>query len=203
GSRKRREMVSGRLADALSWLYLASTTLKRFHDDGQQPRDVAVMRWATELAMLRIDEALRGVLDNLPNRFLSVSLGWIVFGFAGRARAPSDRLSGKVAQAILGGGALRDHLTSDIYIPPAQEEGLGQLEATLQKIIAAQSIRTKFRESAQTGKHGADFEEGLDKAIEAGVITSDERDQLLGAEQARLDIIQVDVFEPDTYRELR
>ena len=203
GSLKRREMVSGRLADALSWLYLASTTLKRFHDDGQQPRDVAVMRWATELAMVKIDTALRGVLDNLPNRFLSATLGWIVFGFAGRARAPSDRLSSTVAAAILGGGALRDHLTSDIYVPPAQEEGLGRLEATLQKIIAAQPIRTKFRESAQTGKHGTDLDGSLDEAIEAGVITSDERDQLLGAEQARLETIQVDVFDPETYRGLR
>jgi len=87
GSLKRREIVSGRLTDALSWLYLASTTLKKFHDDGQQPRDEAVMRWATEHAMVKIYMALHGVLDNLPNHFLSVTLGWIVFGFAGRARA--------------------------------------------------------------------------------------------------------------------
>ena len=203
GSLKRREMVSGRLADALSWLYLASTTLKRFHDDGQQPRDVAVMRWAMDHALFKIDQALRGVLDNLPNRVLSVSLGLIVFGFTGRARAPSDRLSGTVARAILDGGALRDHLTADIYIPPAQEEGLGRLESTLQKIIAAQPIKTRFRASAQTGAHGTDLNGSLDKAIEAGVITSDERDQLLAAEQARLETIQVDVFDPETYRALR
>ncbi len=153
--------------------------------------------------MVKIDEALRGVLDNLPNRVLSVTLGWIVFGFAGRARAPSDRLSGTVAEAVLGGGALRDHLTSDIYMPPAQEEGLGRLDATLQKIIAAQPIKTKFRESARTGDHGTDLNGSLDKAIEAGVITSDERDQLLSAERARLETIQVDVFDPETYHGLR
>ena len=139
GTLKRREMVSGRLADALSWLYLASTTLKRFHDDGQQPRDEAVMRWALELSMVKIDGALRGVLDNLPNRFLSATLGWLVFGFTGRMKAPSDRLSSTVAGAVLGGGALRDHLTSDIFIPPAQEEGLGRLEATLRKVVATSS----------------------------------------------------------------
>ena len=203
GSLKRREMVSGRLADALSWLYLASTTLKKFHDDGQQPRDEAVMRWATEHAMGKIDTALRGVLDNLPSRFLSVTLGWIVFGLAGRARPPSDRLSSTVAAAVLGGGALRDHLTSDIYRPPAQEEGLGRLDATLQKIVAAQPIKTKFRESAQTGAHGTDLNGSLDVAIGAGVITSEERDQLLSAERARLETIQVDVFDPDTYLGLR
>jgi len=203
GSLKRREMVSGRLADALSWLYLASTTLKQFHDQGQQPRDEAVMRWAMDLAMVKIDGALRGVLDNLPNRFLAATLGWIVFGFSGRMRAPSDRLSSIVAGAILGGGELRDHLTADIYIPSAQEEGLGQLEATLQKVTETQPIKTKFRESAQTGKHGTDLNGSLDKAIEAGAITKEEKDQLLGAEKARLESIQVDVFDPDTYLGLR
>ena len=203
GSLKRREMVSGRLADALSWLYLASTTLKRFHDDGQQPRDAAVMRWALDFALQRINEALRGVIDNLPNRALSVTLGWIVFGLGGRRRAPSDRLSGTVARAVLNGSPLRDHLTRDIFIPPAQEEGLGRLEATLRQVVAAQPIRTKFRESARAGNHGTDLNGSLDKAIEAGVITSEERDTLLRAERARLDTIQVDVFDPETYSGLR
>jgi acyl-CoA dehydrogenase len=203
GSLKRREMVSGRLADALSWLYLASTTLKRFHDDGQQPRDEAVMRWAMEHSLVKIDGALRGVLDNLPNRFLSATLGWIAFGFTGRMKAPSDRLSSTVAGAVLGGGALRDHLTTDIYMPPAQEEGLGRLEATLRKIVAAQPIKNRFRESARAGNHGTDLNGSLDKAIEAGVITSDERDQLLSSERARLETIQVDVFKPEIYEGLR
>jgi acyl-CoA dehydrogenase len=203
GSLKRREMVSGRLADALSWLYLASTTLKRFHDDGAQPRDEAVMKWALQHSMVKIDSALRGVLDNLPNRFLTVTLGWMVFGFTGRARPPSDRLSSAVAHAVLNGGPLRDHLTSDIYIPPAQEEGLGRLEATLKKVTATQPIKTKFRESAQTGKHGTDLNGSLDLAIEAGAITKEEKDELLGAEKARLETIQVDVFDPDTYLGLR
>ena len=85
----------------------------------------------------------------------------------------------------------------------AEEEGLGQLEATLQKVTETQSIKTKFRESAQTGKHGTDLNGSLDMAIEAGAITREEKDQLLAAEKARLETIQVDVFDPDTYLGLR
>src|SRR5699024_2187932 len=33
GSLKRREKISGRLADALAWQYLAAATLKRYHDE--------------------------------------------------------------------------------------------------------------------------------------------------------------------------
>ena len=85
----------------------------------------------------------------------------------------------------------------------AEEEGLGQLEATLQKVTETQSIKTKFRESAQTGKHGTDLNGSLDMAIEAGAITREEKDQLLAAEKARLETIQVDAFDPDTDLGLR
>ena len=46
---------------------------------------------------------------------------------------------------------------------------------------------------------GADLNGSLDVAIGAGVITSGERDQLWSAERTRLETIQVDVFDPDTY----
>ena len=35
GGLKRREKITGRLADALAWLYIGSATIKRFHDDGE------------------------------------------------------------------------------------------------------------------------------------------------------------------------
>ena len=96
---------------------------------------------------------------------------------------------------------------SDIYRLPAQEKGLGRFYTTLQKIVASQQIKTKFRESAQTGKHGTDLDASLDVATGAGVINSEERDQLLSAERARPETIhetiQVDVFDPETYAGLR
>ena len=203
GALKRREKTSGRLADALAWLYLASATLKRFEDEGRPERDVSVMRWSVELALWKIDTALRGVLDNLPNRPLAAVLGWTIFGLTGHAKAPSDRLGAEIARGLTDDGALRRHLTGDIFIPPAQEEGLGRLEATLRKIVAAQPARAKFRDSARTGRHGADLNGSLELAIEVGAITAEERQLLLDADAARLAAIQVDVFDPETYRNLR
>ena len=40
GGLKRRETISGRLADALAWMYLASAAIKRFHDEGPRAADV-------------------------------------------------------------------------------------------------------------------------------------------------------------------
>jgi acyl-CoA dehydrogenase len=203
GSLKRREMASGRLADGLAWLYLASCALKRFHDEGEPERDRAVLRWSCETALARIHEALRGVLDNLPNRAIGGLVGWIAFGIAGRVTGPDDRLNADIARALMEDGELRRHLTSDIFIPPAQEAGLGALEATLRKVVETQPIRARLREGAPRGRNGASLNGSLEHAVSEGIISDEERRRLLDAEAARLDVIQVDVFDPDTYSRLR
>ena len=79
GDLKRREKISGRLADALAWLYLGSTALKRFHDEGRPERDAAVLEWSCVFASWQVQEALVGVLENLPNRFAAALLSRLVF----------------------------------------------------------------------------------------------------------------------------
>ena len=64
GELKRKENLSGRLADALAWMYLGSGALKKFVDDGQVDRDKPVFRWAMrhalyELALIHISEPTR------------------------------------------------------------------------------------------------------------------------------------------------
>ena len=43
----------------------------------------------------------------------------------------------------------------------------------------------------------------LDQALEAGIITGDERQQVLDADVIRDEVIQVDSFDPETFRSLR
>ena len=112
GGLKRREKISGRLADALAWLYLGSATLKRFHDEGRPEEDAAVMAWSCDLALYRIEDALRGVLDNLPNRFAARIARGLIFPLGARRRPPPDALGGRVARAMLDGGALRERAAS-------------------------------------------------------------------------------------------
>jgi acyl-CoA dehydrogenase len=203
GDLKRREKISGRLADALAWSYLASATLKRFHDEGHDPRDVAVMRWSVTHALHKIEEALAGVLDNLPNRFLGGFLRAIVLPLGRTHKPPRDSLGAEVATAILHGGELRRHLASDIYVPAEQEDGLGALEAALAKVVLAQPVQVKLKRAQRklgtNGKRGAD----LAAAVTAGVISPEERTRFEHAEAARDAAIQVDIFPPDAYRTLR
>ncbi len=202
GELKRREKLSGRLADALAWLYLGSATLKRFHDAGRAGDERPYMEWCCQLALHNIEEALRGVLENLPNRPAAWLLRLLVFPLGPRHRPPSDALGAKIAKGLLDGNEMRERLAGDIYIPPETEDGLGKLEAALAKTVAAATDKAKIRDALRAGLLSKAPEDALIEAAEkAGVIDADGAERLNKAHEARTDVIQVDDFDEETYAE--
>lgn len=204
GSLKRREKLSGRLADALAWLYLASAALKRYHDGPKTRANHALARWSAELCLFRIQEALVGVLDNLPARPAAWLLRCVIFPLGARFRPPSDRLGAEVARDILEDRDARRTLTADVFVPPPGEPGLGALEAALDKAVRALPIETKLRDAVRAGT--LDRAPGYmldDIGVAAGVISGDEYDLLNDARDARDEVIAVDAFDPEVFRTLR
>jgi len=204
GALKRREKISGRLADAFAWLYLASATLKRFHDDGRPAADVALLRWSCDLALWNIQEALRGVLDNLPNRPAAWATRLLIFPTGARQRPPGDELGARVARGLLDGDATRLRLTADIFIPDPAEDGLGRLEAALHLVVAAKDADARVRDAVRAGALDREPRDTLfERAAAQGVIDAAGRQRLEAAEAARDDVIQVDQFDPETYAGLK
>jgi acyl-CoA dehydrogenase len=204
GGLKRREKISGRLADALAWMYLGSAALKRFHDDGCPDRDRAVLDWSCALALWEVQTALVGVLDNLPSRCAAAVLRRIVFPLGLPMRAPSDHLGAQVARGLLDGGALREHLTTDIFLPRETDTGLGRLEAALVNAIAARDAKQKIRQAVRAGELPGDpVETSAERARQAGVIDDSEFRCLSVAEKACDAAIAVDEFEPEAYHALK
>ena len=204
GSLKRRERLSGRLADALANLYLASAALKRFVDDGQLRRDLPLARWSCAVAFHEIETAIGGVLDNLPNRPAAWMVRFAAFPLGFRAKAPSDRLGTAVARSLLDDRALRLAMTSDVYVPPASEGSLGRLEGAFAKVMAAQPIDRKLKEAVRSRRIPAhlDPESQVAAAVAAGLLDEDERRIWRDADQARRDAIQVDAFPMEQFAEL-
>src|SRR5690606_38325464 len=64
GELKRRERLSARLGDALSYLYLGSAALKRFHDEGEPVEQEALLHWALAECTRGAEEALLALLAN-------------------------------------------------------------------------------------------------------------------------------------------
>jgi acyl-CoA dehydrogenase len=200
GALKRREKISGRLADALAWMYLASAALKRFHDDGRPAADLPLLRWSCDLALWKIQQALVGVLDNLPNRPVAMMLRALIFPLGARQRPPSDALGAKVARGLLDGGDTRRRLSQDIFVPETTEDGLGRLEAALDLVVASQEIRRKVRDAVRQGRLDAEPAANLtERALALGIIDADERRRLDEAARAQDAVIQVDAFPAARY----
>lgn len=204
GSLKRREKISGRLADALAWQYLAAATLKRYHDGPKLASHYDLARWGVALALYRTQEALRGVLENLPSGGAAAFVRMLVFPLGARFRPPSDLLGQRAARAILEDREARIHLTADIHVPGPQEPGLGQLEAALDKAVRALPVETKLRDAIRAGTLDRAAGEELGRnALAAGIISQAEYDALSEADEARNAVVQVDAFDAETYRQLR
>jgi len=203
GSLKRREKISGRLADALAWMYLGSAIIKRYHDEPKTDCSLALARWGLFYALDQIEEALLGVIENLPNRPVGWLLRALIFPFGAHLRAANDRLGAEVARSLLEDRSAREWLTADIYVPGPDEPGLGQLEAALDRAVAALPIETKLRDAVRAGLIDRAPSHELDElALAAGIITQAEYDQLNAARDCRNEVIQVDAFDPQAYQQV-
>ena len=204
GGLKRMEKLTGRLADVLAWLYIGSAVVHRFRTEGQPERDLASMRWAAQTALYNAEVALDGVLQNLPVRPAAALLRVLVFPFGTRMTPPSDRLGAKVARGILFDGPSREGLAPDVFLPSPTEPGLGRLEAVLDKVLAGRPIRQRIHEAVADGKLERKPMATLeDRALEAGLVTPEERALLDEVRREVEDIVQVDSFGVDEFLELR
>jgi acyl-CoA dehydrogenase len=201
---KVQEKVSGRLADALAWMFMASAALKRFHDEGQPADDLPLLRWSCDLALWKIQEALVGVLDNLPNRGAALILHILIFPFGARLRPPRDDLGSQVARRMLDTGGMRHRLTRDIFIPDQGEDGLGQLEAAFKLIATAREAQKKTRNAVNQGRLTKEPVHSLtERAVGQGIINAEEGMQIKIAAKALDAVIQVDSFSAASYSALK
>jgi acyl-CoA dehydrogenase len=204
GGLKRKELLSGRLADALAWMYIGSATVKRFLADGEPARDRPLLRWASDEAAFRTQEALLGLVQNLPNRPAAWLLRTAIFPLGARVKPPSDRLSSRVARLILDGGETRAALTRDIFVPPETDPALGRLEKALRLTVECQLPRQRIHDAIKAKVlPRRDDRELIDLAVEKSVITAEQARRLREAAEARWDAIQVDAFDSVDYRALR
>lgn len=195
GSLKRKEQITGRLADALAWMYIASATLKRHYDDGQPRDDQYLVRWVCEHALHESQRALFGFFDNLPLRPVAIGLRWLLFPWGQRLRPPSDRLSQRVAESLLEEGETRVRHSELVYVPPSEDPGLGLLESALVTILAARPVEAKLKEAVREKRLAREPKETLaERGVEAKVITRDEAEELRAAQDARARAIAVDAF---------
>ena len=99
---------------------MTSATVKRFHDEGCQKEDMALLTWAMHDSFFKLQVAMDGVLANFPNRFVAAWLRMLAFPKGLTLTPPHDKWVSRVAEILLTPGAARDRLTAGAYIPRAR-----------------------------------------------------------------------------------
>ncbi len=197
GRLKRHEKITGRFADMLSWMYLATATLRRFEAEGRRDDDLPLVHWAMNHSLGQIQQALEGLLVNLDIPVLgglmrAITLPWFRLNPLGVM--PTDAQGHAVAQLLQSPDG-RNHVTAGLHVPTDAEQALGRLERAYQLSIVAMPVFKIIKTALRNGELKIMPPVGrVEAALRAGVITSAESDLAIAAERAQLDAIQVDSF---------
>lgn len=198
GDLKRKQMLSGRMADAFSELYLLSTALKRYEDDGRMPEDIPIIDAIARDRIKGVEKSLGEVIDNFPNPVLRAVLGLLVFPLGRRAKGSSDRENFRIARSVLGHSPLRDRLTRGVFVSFDPVDRTGMLEDALVKVEAVAEIEKKFFRAIKKGTVQRRLDrDAIADAVTAGVLTEEEAQLMRVADEATDRVIKVDDFAPD------
>jgi len=197
GKLKFKEKLSARLGDVLSHLYIASAMLKRYEDTDRPEADRPLLAWGFHECMWKIQGALDGAIRNFPLRPVGWLLRVLVFPLGRREVPPSDRLGRRVAALITTPSEARDRLLEWCYLTPTTHNTVGQMNALLPEVIAAEPVERKFAKAAKSGQFTAhDYLEQLAQAQQAGVISAAEFELLKRVREGVAEFIAVDDFDP-------
>ena len=193
GRFKFKEMLSGRLADALIHLYLGSAVLKRFEDDGRPEDDLPLVTWAMDDSLHCIQESLRGVLANLPIPGIGGLARWLIFPLGEPYPAPSDRTCKNIAQLLTTENPSRDRLVAGVYLSD-EDDASGQVHAAFHLVLMAAKAESAVRNALKETVTFENYQRLVQKAVESGVITEEQATTVRMAQEAARAVIEVDEF---------
>lgn len=198
GSLKRKETLSARLGDILSYLYLLSAVLKQYHTQGKQIDDLPLVRYSAEYCLYKAQDRFDELLQNFPNRPVAWLLRVLMFPFGRHFKKPIDHYHHKIAQLFIAPTPTRQRLAQDIYLAPQGHNCMADVQDALVKTILAEPIEKIMRDPANRKQiQGYDYSERAQSAFDLKIITLEQFDILMAAEAARCKVIAVDDFAPE------
>jgi len=194
-SLKRKENISGRLGDILSYLYILSATLKHYNDQDRNTDDIPIVEWACQTCLFRIQEAFDEILKNFPNRWIAGILRIMIFPYGQHFSKPNDQLDHQIAQLISSPTSSRYRLAEGAFLSNVPGNMLSLLEDALIKSIQAEPIEKTIKTAIQDRViRGSTIDEQAKTAYAQNIISKEQLTIVLEAEEARLKVIAVDDF---------
>lgn len=203
GKLKFAEHITGRFADVLAEMYLATAVLKEFIDSGMAEKNRPAAHWAIEHSLFKAQEAMLGILDNFPARPVAWALKALIFPFGRVHKRPSDKLTDQLADSLLYEGEVRNYLSENIFVPSRDECGLGRLQEAVEYTVGVWPLRRRIHDAVKSGTLDKKPESTLyDRALDKAVIDQQERSRLSKAQELMREVIEVDAWDQERFKEL-
>lgn len=198
GALKRKQKISGRMADILGELYLMSATLRRFEDEGRIAEDRELVEAIMADRVAAMEKSFGEIFANFPNPAFAWAMRVLCFPLGRHAKPASDRVNYRFVRAVLRPGAFRDRLTTGTYVSMDPNDVTGVLEDALIKVTEAEEIEAKFVKAARKGVIERRLDrDAIDDAVAAGVLSGNEAGIMRAADEATDRVVKVDDFAPD------
>jgi acyl-CoA dehydrogenase len=198
GDLKRKERLSARLADALSYLYIAMAALRVCQDEDTNQDEVVHAQWGVDYCFYQAEQALLGLCRNFPVWILGKLMRFAAFPFGARRRYPSDKADHKLAQRMTSNNHYRQGLLRSVYLSGQPDQPIDRVECAFQALIEQAPLYKKIR--GKTRLSAMSLKQDLADLVTNGVINSEEMQTILAVESARWDAIQVDEFDFDAMK---
>lgn len=196
GELKKKELLSARLGDVLSTMYLASTVLKHFENQGRPSMDLPLVEWSVRTLMYKTQEQLHNFLTNLPNRTAAFVLRCFIFPRGRKYSPPSDHLTRKVANIITCTGESRQRLCEQAYTTIEPNNPLGLLEEALMISEELAPIEEKLKQAHKEGHIKSEYlPHQIQEAQKCGILKDKEAIKMKEYHKKVFELLSVDDFD--------
>jgi acyl-CoA dehydrogenase len=203
GSLKMKEKITGRFADILAHMYIATAILRRFEAEGRKEEDLAFAHYNLKMCMVEIQKGFDGIFDNLK----IPGARWFFKGWIGAwsrinsiGSQASDGWTHAIASEMMKEGGIRDRLTQGIYLPKERDQAVGRLDYAFSVSLRAEAAEKKIKKAIRDKALPKQKTNTLiDEAASKNIITPDEAKLLKEADQVRYDAILVDDYNEEQY----
>ena len=203
GDIKRKEMLSGRLADIHSYLFIATAILKYYEQGKRSDAEQNHAQLALDKALHNVQEAFYGLFENFPIPMASGLIKLICFPFGRAVSKPTDQLKRDAAEYMMQDNAFRQELKKHVYYTTDPHEVCGRMENAFLQLLQIEPIWNKFKKAESKGQFkGLTFEEHLADALAQSFISQPEAEQLTAYNIQRYDSMLTDIFDMQLLHEL-
>lgn len=194
GSLKRKERISARLADGMSYLYMASAVL-HFAKDIEKNDDARIhAQWSANYCFAKAQQAMIDLCANYPSKILGKLVSFLINPLGQTMRFADDKLDNRLAIMMMKNNEYRNLLKQSLYMPEDSAEPLGRVEYAHQLIQKHQELYQKIGKFKRYKLQ--DIEKLLQDYVKDGKLSADELKTIMQVERARRDAILVDEFTP-------